>query len=230
MSATGGCGKTRRFLLLSLKTISRVFFRLSGKLLVRAQASIPSISDTCESTLRAGTIRQICTFRCPGLPRSNRHTLKLLASPLPTSKDNVESRKFRTGRRTDVSSGLKGNYSFFWVHWNCSNKDAVRQWRKTILDSYRQRIKWTAKNVYCPPTSPKCVHQCPGLSTEIIFAQQHMAIWQHIAPEQRDMDNDVSLRRPCVAHHWQWLSFMRSRRPCSSAELMKHCHNASVTL
>jgi len=113
MSAIGGGGKTRHFLLLFLKTISRVFFRLSAKLLVRIKPQFLRSPTRASQRYSLGRFWQICTFRCPGLPRSNRHALKLLASPLPTSKDNVESRKFRTGRRTDVSSGLKGNYSFF---------------------------------------------------------------------------------------------------------------------
>ena len=57
MSTIGGGDKTRRFLLPSLKTVSRVFFRLSAKLFFCSHASIPSISDTRECTLHAGTIK-----------------------------------------------------------------------------------------------------------------------------------------------------------------------------
>ena len=42
-------------------------------------------------------------------------------------------------------------------------------------------------------TSLKCAHQCLHLSTEVLSALQHRAIWQHITPEQRDIDNHVSL-------------------------------------
>ena len=59
MSAIGGGGEIRRFLLLSLKTISRVFLRLSARLLIRAHASIPSISDLRESMFRAGMIKYV---------------------------------------------------------------------------------------------------------------------------------------------------------------------------
>jgi len=37
----------------------------------------------------------------------------------------------------------------------------------------------------------ECAHQCLHLSIEVISAVQHMAIWQYLAPEQRDMDNAV---------------------------------------
>jgi len=51
ISAIGGGGETGRFLLLSLKTISRDFFLLST-----AYVSMPSVSDTRDSALHAGTI------------------------------------------------------------------------------------------------------------------------------------------------------------------------------
>jgi len=84
------------------------------------------------------------------------------------------------------------------------------------------------------PTSPKCTHQCLHLSTQVISALQHMAIWQYLLQNKRDMDNDVLLflvplcathcHQLCVIHHWHWLSSVRSWRLCHSAELTKHCH------
>ena len=84
----------------------------------------------------------------------------------------------------------------------------------------------------------ECAHQCLHLSIEVISAVQHMAIWQYLAPEQRDIWTTVFLvllcgtqcGRPCVTHHWQWLSFVHSQRLCYSAKLMKHRHTASVTV